>query len=80
MSAIYLAKNWVYHAQTKYIDVKFHSVRAILEESDLVFEKIYTKENLTAMLTQVVSGGKFNHWKNLLHILLVVRVRWSSFG
>jgi len=32
MSAIYLAKNQVYHARTKHIDVRFHFVREILDE------------------------------------------------
>jgi len=35
MSAIYLAKNQVYHARTKHIDVRFHFVREILDEGDI---------------------------------------------
>ena len=43
----------------------------ILEKNDLVLEKIHVKENLVDILTKVVSGAKFNHCKNLLHILSV---------
>ena len=71
MSAFYLAKNQVYHARTKHIGVRFQVVREILEEDNLVLEKIHTKENLTDMHTMVVPGAKFNHHKNLLHILLI---------
>ena len=71
MSIIYLAKNQVYHAWTKHIDVRFHFVREILEESDLVLEKIHVKENPADMLTKVVSGDKLNDCKNLLRILPV---------
>ena len=35
MSAIYLARNQVYHARTKHIDVRYHFVREILEEGDI---------------------------------------------
>ena len=71
MSAIYLAKNQVYHARTKHIDVRFHFVREILKEGDLMLEKIHTKENPSDMLTKMVSGVKFKYFKNVLHILLV---------
>jgi len=42
----------------------FHFVREILEEGDLVLKKIYTKKNLTDMLTKVIFGAKFNYCKN----------------
>ena len=35
MSAIYLAKNQVYHANMKHINVRFHFVWEILDEGDI---------------------------------------------
>ena len=61
ISAIYLAKNQVYHTQTKHIVVRFHFVRGILDEDDIELKKINTKDNLANMLTKMVSGTKFNH-------------------
>ena len=55
-SAIYLAKNQVYHARTKHIDVRFHFVQKILDEGDIELLKIHTKENPTDMFTKMVSG------------------------
>jgi len=71
MSAIYLSKKQVYHARTKHIDVRFHFVRKILDEGNIELLKIHTKENPADMLTKVVSGVKFTHCKELLHILPV---------
>ena len=71
MGAIYLMKNQIYHARTKHIDVRFHFVREILDECDIELLKIHTEENPTDMLTKVVSGVKFTHYKELLHILPV---------
>ena len=39
-SAIHLAKNQVYHARTKHIDVRFHFVREIIEEGKICLQKI----------------------------------------
>jgi mevalonate pyrophosphate decarboxylase len=72
MRAIYLAKNQVYHARTKHIDIRFHFMREILKEGNIMLVKINTKDNPADMLTKVVLGVKFNHCKNLLCILPVV--------
>ena len=68
ISVIYMTKNQVYHARTKYIDFRSHLVRKILKEGDLVLEKIHTNENLADTLTKVVPRVKFSRCKNLLHI------------
>ena len=36
VSAIYLAKNQVYHSRTKHIDVRFHFVHEIFDEGDIL--------------------------------------------
>ena len=64
MNNIYLVKNQVYHAETKYIHVRFHFVREILDEGHIELNKINAKHNLVEMLTKVVRGTKFNHYKN----------------
>ena len=70
MSAI-LAKNQVYHARMKHINVRFQFVREILDEGDINLQKIHTKENPADMLTKVVFEVNFAHCKKLLHILPV---------
>ncbi|KAH9764742.1 hypothetical protein KPL70_001639 [Citrus sinensis] len=51
-SAIFLAKNQIYHARTKHIDVKYHYVREIIESGIVLLRKIDTKDNLSDMLTK----------------------------
>ncbi|PSS08126.1 Endonuclease [Actinidia chinensis var. chinensis] len=67
-SAICLAKNQVHHSRTKHIDVRFHFIREILNEGDVLLEKISTKDNPADMLTKVVSGIKFKHCLDLINI------------
>ncbi|KAG9458815.1 hypothetical protein H6P81_003323 [Aristolochia fimbriata] len=68
-SATHLAKNQVFHARTKHIDVRFHFVREILEEEEILLQNIHTAENPADMLTKVVTRTKFEHCLDLVNIL-----------
>ena len=70
-SAIHLAKNQVYHARTKHIDVRYHFVREIIEEGGVLVQKIKTDDNPAVMLTKVVTTIKFNHCSDLINIAKV---------
>lgn len=67
-SAIHLAKNQVYHSRTKHIDVRFHFIREILDEGDILLQKIGTEDNPADMLTKVITGIKFQHCLELINI------------
>ena len=67
-SAIHLAKNQVYHARTKHIDVRYYFVREIIEEGGVLVQKIKTDDNPADMLTEVVTTIKFNHCLDLINI------------
>ena len=67
-SAICLAKNQIHHARTKHIDVRFYFVREIVDEGDILLQKISTIDNPADMLTKVVSGIKFQHCLDLVNI------------
>ncbi|KAM2793311.1 hypothetical protein PS2_004857 [Malus domestica] len=68
-SAIYLAKYHVHHARTKHIYVRYHFVREVVGEGEIILQKILTKDNPADMLTEVVGVAKFVHCLNLAHIL-----------
>ena len=67
-SAIFLAKNQVYHARTKHIDVRFHKIKELVFSSELLLEKIHTSENAADMLTKPVTTEKFKHCLDLINI------------
>lgn len=52
-SAIHLAKNQVYHARTKHIDVRYHFVRKILEDSTILLQKIQPRRILLICLRRL---------------------------
>ena len=67
-SAIFLAKNQVYHARTKHIDVRFHKIRELVACGQILLQKVHTLENAADMLTKSVTIDKFRHCVSLLNI------------
>jgi len=55
--------------QKKNIDVRYHFVREILEEEEIVLQKIHIMENLADMLLKVVTRAKLEHYLDLVNIL-----------
>ncbi|WCJ18000.1 Transposon Ty1-LR1 Gag-Pol polyprotein [Euphorbia peplus] len=67
-SAIYLAKNQVYHARTKHIVVRYHKIRELIASEEILLLKVHTSENAADMLTKPVTSDKFKHCLDLLDI------------
>ena len=65
-SAIYLSKNSMYHARTKYIDVRYHWIREKVENESFHVKKIHTSENPADMLTKIIPKDKFELYKELV--------------
>ena len=68
-SSIHLAKKQVHHGRTKYIDVRYHFKREIIERDKILLRKIGTKDNPVDMLTKVVPLAKFKHFSTLVNII-----------
>jgi hypothetical protein len=63
-----LAKNQVYHARTKHLDVRFHKIRELIVTRDIVLEKVHTSNNAIDMLTKPVTAAKFEHCLDLVNV------------
>ena len=51
----------MYHERTKHIDVRYHFIRDVIEEGEIVVVKIPTTDNPADMLTKPVLVIKFKH-------------------
>ena len=71
-SAIHLAKNPVYHARTKHIQVKYHFIRSTLEDGVLMLKKIHRSLNPVDMLTKTVPIEKLKLCATSIGLLLEV--------
>ena len=71
-SAIYLAKDHMYHKRTKHLDVRYHMIHHLIiveKVIDLVSVKISTKKNLVDMMTKTISVEKFKASLNFIQVL-----------
>ena len=53
-SALLLAQNFIYHAHTKHIDIRYHRIRELVEDDEVELVKVHTKENPTDALTKIL--------------------------
>jgi len=67
-SAIMLAKNPVFHAKTKHIDVKYHFIRDMLEDKLLELVKVHTDDNPADLMTKGLPPEKFAHCRALMGV------------
>ena len=67
-SALHLAKNPVFHAKTKHIDIRYHFIREAIEAKQIFLEKVASEDNAADMLTKVLPTGSFTHCVNIINI------------
>ena len=67
-SAIHLTKNQMYHERTKHIDVRYHFIREIIAQGDLLVKKIGTVDNPADMMTKSIPAVKFKHCLDLVGV------------
>ena len=65
-NAITLAKNPVYHAQTKHIRVRYHFIRECLANGCISLEKVVSRENAADALTKAVPQDALGHCCHLM--------------
>ena len=54
-----LAKNPMFHAKTKHIDVKYHFIQNLLKDKHIELVKVYTDDNLAYLLTKGLNEAHF---------------------
>ena len=67
-SAIMLAKNSVFHAKTKHIDVKYHFMQDMLEDKRMELVKVHTDDNPADLMTKGLPLERFAHCRALMGV------------
>ncbi|MCO5574065.1 hypothetical protein L7F22_027842 [Adiantum nelumboides] len=67
-SAIQLARNPVFHAKTKHVDVRYHFIKDVHEDKCLQLMKVHTNDNPVDLLMKSLSSEWFAHLRELMGI------------
>ena len=67
-SAIALAKNPVFHAKTKHIEVRYHFIRDVLADKRIELIKVHTDDNPADALTKSLATEWFAHCIKLMGV------------
>ena len=65
-SAIALSKNFVFHKRTKHIDTKFHYIRELVNNGEIVLEHCRTQEQFADILTKPLGQKSFEFLRKCL--------------
>jgi hypothetical protein len=72
-SSIQLARNPVFHARTKHIEIHHHFVRERLVQGEIALDYISTAEQPADILTKALPRSKFEHHRQTLGITSLSR-------
>ena len=65
-SAISLSKNSVFHKRTKHIDTKFHFIRELVNNCEIVLQHCSTEDQLADIFTKPLTKKSFDHFRKCL--------------
>jgi hypothetical protein len=68
-SAIALSKNPVFHGRSKHIDIRFHKIRELIDEKEVVIEYCPTEEQIADIFTKPLKTESFYKIKKMLGMM-----------
>ncbi|MCO5559518.1 hypothetical protein L7F22_013119 [Adiantum nelumboides] len=71
-SALAVARNPIFHARTKHIEVHYHYVKEMLSAGEISLAYVPTQDNLADLFTKVASHKKREAFRKALGLLPLV--------
>ena len=70
-SAISLTKNPVFHGKNKHIRIKFHFIRDLVKDGEIIVKFCKTQDQLADIFTKALKSDTFNKLKEKLGMVVV---------
>eukprot|EP00253_Pinus_taeda_P005723 PITA_05723 len=67
-SAIALSKNFLFHKRTEHIDTKFHYIRELVNNGEIVLQHCSTQEQVADILTKLLGQKSFEYLRKCLGV------------
>ena len=68
-SAINISKNLLMHRKTKYIAIKYHYVRELVQDKEVKMEYVNTKEKIADIFTKALSKDAHEYLRGKLGVI-----------
>ena len=68
-SAINMSKNPVMHTKTKHIAIKYHFLRELLQDKEVILEYVNTKEQIVDIFTKPLPKDAFLYLRGKLGVI-----------
>lgn len=68
-SAIALSKNTVFHKRSKHIDTRYHFIRELINDGEVILEHCRSKEQYADIFTKALARDSFVHQRDNLGIM-----------
>ena len=68
-SVINISKNLVMHSKTKYIAIKYHFLRELVQEKEVKLEYVNTKEQIVDIFTKPLPKDAFLYLRGKLGVI-----------
>ena len=65
-SAIALSKNSFFHKRTKHIDTKFHFIRELVNNGEIVLQHCRMEDQFADILTKPLAQKSFEHFRKCM--------------
>ena len=69
ISAIKISKNPVMHTKTKHIAIKYHFLRELVQDKEVILEYVNTKEHILDIFTKTLSKDSFLYLRGKLGVI-----------
>ena len=68
-SAINISKNPVMHSKIKHIAIKYHFVRELVQDKEIILEYVHTKEQISDIFTKPLPKDTFLYLRGKLGVI-----------
>lgn len=77
-SVIDISNNPIQHSRVKYIDIRHHFIRKLVEEKVISLDYVKIEDQLTNILTKTLDSKRFEYLHGAIGLCIICRIQLAS--